>query len=104
MDNKQETLRVSMVVPHRGETFRVLPNQETLRVLPETCTIGLDIGGTKIAGGIVAFPQGRILSRRVIPTRPERGGQAVLEEALALANRLMAEATDQGWAISGIGL
>jgi glucokinase len=67
-------------------------------------TLGLDIGGTKIAGGVVAFPEGRLVSRRVIPTRPERGGQVVLEEALALAESLQVEAATQAQPISGVGV
>lgn len=66
--------------------------------------IGLDIGGTKIAGGLVAFPEGRIVNHRVIPTRPERGGQAVLEETLALAESLQTEAAAQGRQVAGIGV
>lgn len=71
---------------------------------PPSFTLGLDIGGTKIAGGIVAFPAGELLSRRVVPTQPERGGQAVLEAALALAESLIAEAGDRPVAGIGLGL
>ncbi len=66
--------------------------------------IGLDVGGTKIAGGFVAFPSGRVLIRQVIPTLPQRGGDAVLADALALAERLMAEAEAGGLSVRGIGV
>lgn len=66
--------------------------------------IGLDVGGTKIAGGLVTFPAGRVLRRHVIPTLPQRGGQAVLADALALAKRLMAEAEASGLSVQGIGV
>lgn len=74
-----------------------------LTALP-TYAIGLDVGGTKIAGGIVEFPGGRVLIKQTIPTQPRRGGQAVLSDALTLAEALLGEAGRQGWAIAGIGL
>lgn len=44
--------------------------------------IGLDVGGTKIAAGLVDR-QGRVLLRRTMPTDAAQGGPAVLEKALA---------------------
>jgi glucokinase len=66
--------------------------------------IGLDVGGTKIAGGVVAFPAGQVFSKRIVPTRPERGGEAVLSEALALAEALVSEARRTGRELLGIGV
>jgi glucokinase len=54
--------------------------------------IGLDVGGTKIAAGLVAFPSGRVLARRRAPTEAARGGPAVLATGLELAHQLAAEA------------
>jgi glucokinase len=68
------------------------------------CAIGLDIGGTKIAGGVVSASDGQILTRRITPTLPERGGQVVLDDAVALAHELMMEAQAQGWSVRGIGV
>ncbi|MBI3958922.1 MAG: ROK family protein [Chloroflexi bacterium] len=68
------------------------------------CAIGLDVGGTKIAGGLVARATGEVLLRRVIPTAPERGGQAVLDDCLALAGGLLADGAAQGYAVQGIGV
>jgi glucokinase len=68
------------------------------------CAIGLDIGGTKIAGGVVAFPEGRVLVRRVIATHAERPGPMVLDDAVALASDLMREAAALGSRPTGIGL
>lgn len=62
------------------------------RPRPSGCAIGLDVGGTKLAGGVVDMPAGRVLLRRVIPTGAARGGEAVLRAALALAEALQAEA------------
>lgn len=69
-----------------------------------TCAIGLDVGGTKIAGGLVDSATGKVLVRRVIPTLPKRGGQVVLADALALAKTLLTEAQTQNLTVLGIGL
>jgi glucokinase len=66
--------------------------------------VGLDVGGTKIAGGVVALPSGEILSKEVILTLPQRGGDAVLSDALALARRLVQEAAGKGTSARGIGV
>lgn len=66
--------------------------------------IGVDVGGTKIAAGIVAGPAGALRGRRVIPTRPERGGRAVLEDALGLTRELLAEASKEGLGALRIGV
>jgi glucokinase len=68
------------------------------------CAIGLDVGGTKIAGGVVEFPAGRVRVKQTILTRPQRGGEAVLEDALNLAESLLAEAAQLKLTVSGIGL
>ena len=66
--------------------------------------IGLDVGGTKIAGGLVDPVDGRVVSRAEVPTRPARGGEAVLTDALALAEGFQSEAIRRGGAIVGIGI
>ena len=68
------------------------------------CAVGLDVGGTKIAGGLVAFPSGQVLAQRTLPTGACRGGEAVLEESLALAAELMSAAQRQEAAILGLGV
>jgi glucokinase len=70
----------------------------------QTWAIGLDVGGTKIAGGVVEFPAGHVLLKRVIPTQPQSGGETVLAETVTLTQKLMAEAKQIGLAITGIGL
>jgi glucokinase len=50
--------------------------------------VGIDVGGTKIAAGIVDLGSGRVLEREEVPTRPERGGAAVLADCSALAASL----------------
>ncbi len=71
---------------------------------PTACAIGLDIGGTKIAAGLVAFPQGAVLARRTIPTLPSRAGKAVLSDALALTEALIGEAEQRCLQLLGIGV
>lgn len=66
--------------------------------------IGIDVGGTKIAAGLAAFPGGRVLSRRFRPTLAARGGRAVLDEVLQLAHELAAEGKELGGSTDLIGL
>lgn len=65
--------------------------------------IGLDIGGTKTAAGIVLWPTGEVLHRAVNPTNPQRGGEAVLDDVLALAGGLMQKAEQEEIKIAAIG-
>jgi glucokinase len=62
--------------------------------------IGIDVGGTKIAAGIVKFPDGRLMSHRVIPSDTLRGNK-VLDEINSLARTL---ANDSKVKVSGLGL
>lgn len=66
--------------------------------------IGIDLGGTKIAGGLVSLPSGKILAKEIIPTLTARGGPAVLGDLVALARRLHALATSLGLNVQGIGI
>jgi glucokinase len=49
--------------------------------------LGIDVGGTKIAAGVVDHDTGEIVERAVVPAAPERGGRAVLDDAIALAKQ-----------------
>ena len=51
--------------------------------------LGIDVGGTKIAAGIVDLAAGAIVQRETIATEPARGGAAVLADTLQLARRLV---------------
>lgn len=62
--------------------------------------IGIDIGGTKIAGGLVTSG-GVVLHRQDVPTPAREGGQRVLEAAIALAHTLR-HTTDE--TILGVGV
>jgi glucokinase len=65
--------------------------------------IGLDIGGTKIAAGVVLWPSGVVLRRTVVPTKPARGGDAVLSDTLDLATELRDWAHEENIEVLGIG-
>ena len=71
---------------------------------PQFSAVGIDVGGTKIAAGCVTFPEATTRFRRVIPSNPQRGGLAVLENVVRLAEELMAEAQAAGTKVDGIGL
>jgi glucokinase len=69
-----------------------------------SCAIGVDVGGTKCAAGIVALADGRVMARRVQPTEPERGGEAVLATVLELLRSLLDDAKSQALAPESIGI
>jgi glucokinase len=66
--------------------------------------IGIDVGGTKIAGGVVELATGQVKLRHMVPTQPERGGQAVLEGAVQMAADLAQTAAQQQMAVDGVGV
>ena len=53
-----------------------------------TLAVGIDVGGTKIAAGVVDVETGTVHERRLSPTRAERGGAVVLDHCAALAAEL----------------
>lgn len=65
--------------------------------------VGLDIGGTKIAAGVMLWPSGEIIRRMLIPTKPTRGGEPVLQDTLDLARQLYDWARGEGIEVAGIG-
>jgi glucokinase len=62
--------------------------------------IGIDIGGTKIAGGIVTN-LGSIAHREECPTPIKAGGKQILADAIELARSIAAKSSDK---ISAIGI
>ena len=63
--------------------------------------LGIDVGGTKIASGVVDPATGAIVRSETIATGPQRGGAAVLADTVDLAARLIAAA---GSRVSRIGV
>ena len=53
-----------------------------------THAVGIDVGGTKIAAGLVELESGRLVERVALSTDPARGGEAVLADCASLAFRL----------------
>jgi glucokinase len=66
--------------------------------------LGLDVGGTKISAGVVAFPSGEVIRRRVIPTLPKRSGIEILNDAASLADDLTREVYAEGIRLGSVGL
>jgi glucokinase len=66
--------------------------------------IGVDVGGTKLAAGLVRFPDGAVLARRMLPTHAPRGGYAVLADTLDMVAGLQAEAAARGVRPAGVGV
>jgi glucokinase len=77
---------------------------ETLNLKPDTYLIGIDVGGTKTAAGLVALPSGQVHARQRQPTSPVRGGEAVLSDVIALARSLGDDARRLGLSPAGIGI
>jgi glucokinase len=86
--------------------MRVPPEQSANSPVVQNAvfTIGIDLGGTKIAGGLVSFPSGTIIAKEIVPTLPARGGEAVLADTLAVARRLQNQAASLGASVQGIGI
>lgn len=70
------------------------------------CAFGIDVGGTKIAAGLVSFPEAKVLSRIQRPTLPRRGGAASLNELASLISTLEDQAQALGVRpqATGVGL
>lgn len=66
--------------------------------------IGIDVGGTKIAAGLVEFPPMNATGRRVIRTEAHRGGDAVLDDVVQLATELSKESALTGSPVTAIGI
>jgi glucokinase len=58
-----------------------------------TTAVGIDIGATKIAAGLVEIETGNVLDERREPTRARDGGAAVLGRCVELARTLAAPET-----------
>ena len=68
------------------------------------CAIGIDVGGTKIAAGVVDLQSGAVHLRRQQPTAASRPGEAVLADVFALAESLLADARTRGLEPATIGI
>jgi glucokinase len=66
--------------------------------------IGIDVGGTKTALGLVDAAGLGLAARTVIPTGRDRGGAAVLADVRAAAASLAVRAGREGRRVTGVGL
>lgn len=69
----------------------------------EAWAIGLDVGGTKTAGGLVRFPSGEVIARRRVLTGEGRSAEEILTDAVEMALEL-AGAMPAGGCLAGVGL
>jgi glucokinase len=65
--------------------------------------IGVDLGGTKTAAGVVAA-NGEVLFSEQIPTSNRSGGDAVLKATAALVGRLLRRAAGEGIDVGRVGV
>ena len=66
--------------------------------------IGVDVGGTKIAAGLVSFPAGKVRKRINAPTPTASAGSGSLDTVVHLVSALEAESRGEGLAVHGIGI
>ncbi len=69
----------------------------------ERCAIGIDIGGTKIAAGLVS-PDGKVIQQQRIPTQAHLGGEHVLQTVRQLIELFLRQAKALEKTVSGIGI
>lgn len=70
---------------------------------PERYAIGIDIGGTKIAAGLVSS-SGHILEQQCVPTNAHLGGEHVLQTVEQLIEFFLNYANSVSKPVSGIGI
>ncbi|MGH9190378.1 MAG: ROK family protein [Acidimicrobiales bacterium] len=63
--------------------------------------LAIDIGGTKMAAGLVTS-DGELVSTQTVPTRKDLDGEALFGELLALSGRVLG-AADESVAVCGVG-
>ncbi len=79
-------------------------NQPAPGVAEGRHAIGIDVGGTKIAGGIVDLATGQVTARVQMPTDTARGGAPILGDVVEMALQLMATAQTLGLAPVAVGV
>jgi glucokinase len=69
---------------------------------PQPVLIGVDVGSTTTSGGLVT-PDGEVLLTLVTGTHRDGPGTA-LDTILGVVSHLLAQASDHGWPVEGIGI
>lgn len=76
----------------------------TVGAAPQGFAIGIDVGGTKIAGGLVNLDDGSVSHPRRMPSQPSRPGMEVLADVKALLTELVEKARADGVPLAGAGV
>src|SRR6266850_1899144 len=66
--------------------------------------LGIDVGVTKTAIGVVRFPAGEIVAEKTIPTLPTRSSEIVLQDIAAVADEVTAKVHQTGDEVSCVGV
>jgi glucokinase len=69
----------------------------------ERYAIGIDVGGTKIAAGLISS-SGQIVEQQRVPTQAQLGGEHVLQTVIQLIEFFLNKAKTLDKTVSGIGL
>ncbi len=101
--------RVHSGAEDRGSPRRAVSAEVTTSMLNDSAqegsyAIGIDVGGTKCAAGLVDVKNGRVFAWRLRPTESARGGEAVLGDVIDLARSLQEEAARMGTKPVAIGV
>lgn len=70
---------------------------------PNSVAIGIDVGGTKIAAGLVGLPEFEVLREEIIPTPSTADGPALLDQVEEIVLRLAAEARQRRTTLEALG-
>ena len=65
--------------------------------------IGIDVGGTKIAAGLVT-EDGELKFQSFLPTKPERGSEEVIKDIIGIIKKTASNMPEDGEKIRGIGI
>lgn len=71
---------------------------------PASYAIGIDMGGSKIAGGVVNLANGRVIARRRRSTMPQRGPKEVFADVKAISSELRDQVQSQVGSVNSIGI
>ena len=81
------------------------PGPRALQLLSHpVVAAGIDIGGTKTSAGLVELPSGKLLTKEVVPTQPERGREHLLGIVRDLIRHLHLDAIQQHQNLTAIGI
>lgn len=106
LDLRSAIVTLPMSLPAlRGDAARPAPSHDPIPSPPGpgVVALGLDIGGTKLAAGVVRG-DGSVLSRARIPSQAAEGPDRMIERLLGLGRSVLAEAGMAAEDMTGIGI